>query len=170
VAQSAPVPFRVVVPLASDVEVSLGNARPHVLPGDVVTWELRVANAGPSPANGARVVFAVPAGVAGASWQCASVVGAACTAASAAGGIDQTVDLPVGGVLRYVLTGTVQAAVGAVLNATASASLPLGLVDPDTGDNAAVDNDPVMPEVILGDDFEGAGGSSVAGGDAAPRD
>ena len=170
VAQSAPVPFRIVVPLAADVEVSLGNARPHVLPGDVVTWELRVANAGPSPANGARVVFAVPAGVAGASWQCASVVGAACTAASAAGGIDQTVDLPVGGVLRYVLTGTVQAAVGAVLNATASASLPLGLVDPDTGDNAAVDNDPVVPEVILGDDFEGAGGSSVAGGDAAPRD
>jgi hypothetical protein len=170
VAQSAAVPFRIVVPQSADLELWLGNGLAHVLPGDVVAWELRIANAGPSAATGTRLQFAVPAGVSGAAWSCGPVALAACPAAGGGGGIDQSIDLPVGGVLRFVLAGTVQAAVGATLNATATATLRTGLVDPEPSNNTAIDNDPVVPELILSDDFEGAAKSSVAGGEGLPRD
>jgi uncharacterized repeat protein (TIGR01451 family) len=164
------VPFRIVVPQSADLELSLGNGLAHVLPGDVVAWELRVANAGPSAATGTRLQFAVPTGVSGAAWSCTPIALASCPAAGAGGGIDLSIDLPVGGVLRFVLAGTVQAPVGAMLNATATASLRTGLVDPHGGANTGVDNDPVVPEVVLSDDFEGEAKSSVPGGEGLLRD
>jgi len=170
VAQSAAVSFRVVVPQSADLEVSLGNALPRALPGDIVAWEMRVANAGPSTAAGSRVTFAVPAGVAGAQWTCSPIAIAACPATGASGGIDVAVDLPFGGVLRFVLAGTVQAAAGAWLNATATVATGLGLADPDMSDNVAVDNDPVVSDLIASADFEPAFQTSVPGADALPQD
>lgn len=170
IAASAPQAIRIVVPLSGDLGVTLGNGEPVVPTGSQPTWELVVSNAGPSTASGARVQFAVPAGLTGATWTCAPVALASCPAAAGNGGIDQLVDLPGGGALRYRLTATVSAAIGATIAATASIGAPTGVVDPDPQDNTASDSDPVVPEQVFADDFESAPAPKVAVPGAVPRD
>lgn len=161
VASSTPRDFDVVVPLATDLALSLDDGRPHVLPGATLRYVLTLGNAGPSAADGARLQFAVPAGLGDAVWSCEAVAPASCPAPFGTGGIDLTFAFPVGGTLRFELLGVVQAPVGAVLNATAVLGVPVGLVDLQPNDNTAVDNTPVVPEVILGTGFEGAGSAAV---------
>jgi hypothetical protein len=170
IAASAPQAIRIVVPLSGDLAVTLGNGEPVVPTGSQPTWELVVSNAGPSTASGARVQFALPAGLTGATWTCAPVALATCPAAAGTGGIDQLVDLPSGGALRWRLTATVSAAIGATIAATASVAAPTGVVDPDPQDNTASDSDPVVPEQVFADDFESAAAPKVAVPDAVSRD
>lgn len=156
IASSAPQPVRIVVPQSGDLAVALGNGEPVVPTGSSPTWELVVANAGPSTANGARVVFAVPAGLSGAAWTCTPAAPATCPAASGSGGIDVLATLPPGASLRFRLTATVSAPIGASIVATASVTAPVGVVDPDPSDNTATDTDPVVPEQVFEDGFEPA--------------
>jgi uncharacterized repeat protein (TIGR01451 family) len=155
VATSAPREFDVVVPLATDLALSLDDGRTNVLPGATLRYALTLTNAGPSTASAAHLQFAVPAGLGEAMWSCEAQAPAVCPTAVGTGGIDRVFDVPVGGAVRFELFGVVQAAVGAVLNATALVSVPVGLVDLQPNDNTAVDNTPVVPEVILGSGFEG---------------
>ena len=170
IATSAPQAIRIVVPLSGDLAVTLGNGVPVVPTGSRPTWELVVSNAGPSTAAGARVQFALPQGLGDATWTCAPVALAACAAPAGSGGIDQLVDLPAGGALRYRLAATVNAALGATIAATASVGAPADVVDPDPQDNTASDSDPVVPEQVFADDFESAAAAKVVVPDAIPRD
>ena len=170
IAASAPVPFRIVVPLSGDLAITLGNGQGIVPAGSTATWEAVVANGGPSTASGARVQFAVPTGLSNATWTCTPVALATCPAASGSGGIDQLVTLPNGGGLRYRLTATVSAAIGATIAASASITAPATVVDPDPQDNTATDSDPVVGEDVFGDDFESPATLPLVVPDAVSRD
>lgn len=170
VASSAPQAFRIVVPVSGDLEIALGNGRPNLPSGGGVDYDVQVGNVGPSTAAGARVQFAVPAGIGTATWTCTAVTLATCPQASGSGDIDQLVDLPSGGALRYRLAGTVTAAIGATVTATASVTAPLAVVDPDLNDNTATDTDAVVNEFLFGDDFEDPAIIGIAVPEALSRD
>jgi hypothetical protein len=161
VASSTAQLFTITVPLATDLELSLDNGVAHFLAGASASYILIVANAGPTAVAGAQLHYMPPAGLANASWTCTPIAFASCPTASANGAIQQLLDLAPGGALRFVLTATVAAPTGSMINNTASISVPAGFIDLDTLDNTAVDNDPVVPELILSDDFEGGSQISV---------
>ncbi len=75
-----------------------------------------------------------------------------CPNACGSGNINETIDLPVGGMLSYVLTATVLAAEGITVTNTASVTLPTGLTDINPADNSARDSDPVS---LFADGFLG---------------
>jgi hypothetical protein len=170
IASSAPQAFRIVVPVSGDLEIALGNGRPSLPAGGGVDYDVQVGNVGPSTASGARVQFAVPAGIGSATWTCTPVALATCPQASGTGGIDQLVDLPSGGALRYRLAGTVTAAIGATVAATATVTAPAGVVDPDLNDNTATDNDAVVDEFLFDDGFEDPARIGIAVPGALSRD
>jgi uncharacterized repeat protein (TIGR01451 family) len=170
IASSAPQAFRIVVPLSADLELTLGNGVPNVASGGPVVYQLDVANAGPSAATGARVQLPLPTGLAGSSWTCVPLLLASCPVAAGSGAIDATVNLPSGGALRWTLSGTVSAAAGATLAATATVTAPVGVADPDLLDNSASDSDPVVADAAFDNGFEPVGALSVAVPDALPQD
>lgn len=152
-AASANVQISVDLP-GTDLEISMSNGRTYLPPDSLVEYEIFVANAGPLAVQGARVRDPVPPGLADALWTCTPVQGASCPAAAGAGSIDQQVDLPVDGVLRYVFNARVVAPEGANLTNTASVATPAGVMDLDDVDNVASDSDPVLSDVIYRDGFE----------------
>jgi hypothetical protein len=79
---------------------------------------------------------------------------ATCPAPSGTGGIDQLVDLPVGGVLRYAFTARVTAALGATVTNTVTISPPAGVLETDGADNTASDMNMVVPDGLFSNGFE----------------
>ena len=170
IASSAPQTIRIVVPLSADLEITLGNGVASVASGGPVVYQLDVANAGPSSATAARVQFPLPAGLSASTWTCVPLLLATCPAASGSGAIDATFNLPSGGALRWRLSGTVSAAVGATLAASATVTAPVGIADPDPLDNTASDSDPVVGDAVFDSGFEPVGALSIAVPAAIPQD
>ncbi len=123
----------------ADLSASISDGVAAVVWGGTVTYTVTVANAGPVAANAARFQDPIPANVASFSWTCAAAGGATC-AASGTGAIDQTVNLPSGGSLTYVITAQVAAGSGSgSITETATVSTPAGVTDPNGANNVAVD-------------------------------
>ncbi|GAB3578108.1 hypothetical protein GCM10027406_13760 [Leifsonia lichenia] len=126
------------VPVALSVAKSVDKA--VYVPGQPLTWTVDVSNAGPSTADGARVVDVLPAAAKAFGWTCAPSSGASCTA-KGTGSINDTVTIPAGGSLRYTITGTLPANAAGTLTNTATVTPPAGAVDagcsPDCSASAA---------------------------------
>ncbi len=102
--------------------------------GDTATFTIVVANAGPSTVIGVAVEdYFPPALQSDLAWTCVAQGGATCTAAGT-GDIVDTVDLPPGSSVTYTATCTVYSATDHDVTNTATATLPAGVTDPDTGD------------------------------------
>jgi uncharacterized protein len=126
----------------SDLSITKTNDRAAVAPGAPVAYTIVASNAGPSDASGARVADPVPAAILGAAWTCAGAGGGTCSV-SGMGDIDDTVDLPAGGSVTYMLTGTVDPAAVSSLSNTATVTAPVGVTDPNPANNSATDTDTV---------------------------
>jgi uncharacterized repeat protein (TIGR01451 family) len=127
----------------ADVSVTKTDGTDTVVPGTATTYTVVVGNAGPSPANGVSVVDLLPTGVSSATWVCTPTSGASCSAASGSGSISTTVNLPAGASVQFVVTASVApGAAGSIVN-TATASVPLGVHDPNPGNNTATDVDTI---------------------------
>jgi ELWxxDGT repeat protein len=105
-----------------------------VQPGQALTYRVAVTNPG-GPSLVGVVTSAFPASLQGVTWTCTRTRGAAC-AASGAGDIDDTVELPGGSSLSYLATGTVSATATGILSSTATLTLPY-----DPGTRSATDVD-----------------------------
>ena len=102
--------------------------------GDTATFTIVVANAGPSTVIGVAVEDHFPPALqSDLAWTCVAQGGATCTAAGT-GDIVDTVDLPPGSSVTYTATCTVYSATDHDVTNTATATLPAGVTDPDTGD------------------------------------
>ena len=130
---------------AIDLAISKRNGSGFVSANQPTTYFIDVANLGAVAVSGASLTDTLPATLdAGtASWTCSSSGGAVCANASGSGNINETIDLPVGGMLSYELTATVLATEGMTVTNTASVALPSGLTDINPADNSASDSDPV---------------------------
>jgi uncharacterized repeat protein (TIGR01451 family) len=154
---SAPVAFEITAANGADLQISKSNGVSIVAPGASVVYDIYVANAGPNAALGARVQDSVPAELEGAIWTCTPILNASCAATSGTGSIDEQVDLPAGGVLRYSLLATaVQTTVDLDLINTATVTAPDGLTELDATNNSDTDADRILIDGLFQDGFEEA--------------
>ncbi len=97
--------------------VSISDGRNATQVGRLLTYTITVGNAGSFGANGVHVTDMLPdeLDVAGAQWQCSASNGASCTA-SGSGDLDDTIDLPAGGSVVYLLTAQVVADIDGMID------------------------------------------------------
>jgi uncharacterized repeat protein (TIGR01451 family) len=106
-------------------------------PGANVSQVVTITNAGPSAALGSRLQATIPAALTGASWTCAATPGSSCATASGTGNVDIFFNLAVGGQITLTINGVVAwDAKGSIISA-AAASVAVGTVDPNTGNNSS---------------------------------
>lgn len=104
------------------------------IPGDVETFTVTISNlTGPSAITGATVTDLLPAVLTDATVTANGTGGAVVTSVNgSAGSIDDTVNIPVGGILTFTIEGTLSAsATGTVVN-TATITTPSGSTDTDS--------------------------------------
>jgi uncharacterized repeat protein (TIGR01451 family) len=118
-----------------------------VAPGDPVTYTIEVANHGPSSVTRARVVDQFPPEFQQVSWTCIGYAGGNCVPSSGLGNIDMEVNLPAGGQVQFLATGTVRPkATGRLVNtATVEA---IGVLDSNQANNSATDGDTVLSPAV----------------------
>ena len=127
----------------ADLSITKTDNDTNTRPGDPLTYQIVVTNAGPSAVTGAVVADTMPSGLTGVGWTCAAAGGGAC-AASGSGSLDELADLPVGASVTFTVTATVIATAGTITN-TAQVDVPAGATDPNSANNAATDTTQVDP-------------------------
>jgi uncharacterized repeat protein (TIGR01451 family) len=132
----------------ADLEISKTNNQTSSVPGEAVLYNIIVTNTGPSVVTGATVIDDFPS-MSSVSWTCNESGGAICPSTSGSGNLDETVNLPVDGVLTYLAVGTVASAATGTLVNTASVAAPASVFDPASGNNSAIDSDELTPETDL---------------------
>ncbi len=129
----------------ADLSVAKSHSPPTLTPGEPVTYNVVVRNAGPSPAIGARVRDDVPVEVTGVTWSCAVTTGTGrCGDVAGTGNlIETTVDLDPGAAITYTIVGTLNPAAEGTLSNTALVRRPNDNTDPDLSNNVATDQAPI---------------------------
>jgi uncharacterized repeat protein (TIGR01451 family) len=133
---------------SADLSITKTDGQTSALPGLPLTYTIVVSNAGPSNVTGATVTDTMPAALAGVSWTCVASAGSACPA-SGSGSINAPVSVAAGGTVTFTVTATVVAnATGTLVNA-ATVTVPVGVSDPNPGNNSATDTDTLIPTADL---------------------
>ena len=123
----------------ADLAITKTDGLLSALPGDAVTYIMIVTNNGPSAVIGASVTDVMPGGLSGPTWTCAAAPTSSCAAAGGTGDIATTVDLAVGGTATFTIDATITPSQLGVITNTATVDAPLGVTDPDSADNVAID-------------------------------
>ncbi len=128
----------------ADLVVTKTNDLEEVVPGQDLTYTVVVENLGPSDASDVTLSDVFSSDLTNISWTCAAEGGGSCESASGSTDLDETIHLPVGASVRFVIAATVLSSATDSLTNTAMASLPLGVTDPDPENNTAIDEDPLV--------------------------
>jgi len=135
---------------AADLHIVKSLASSARTPGLAVSYRITVTNLGPNVAIGAAVADAPPASMSNVTWTCGDATGGGvCAHASGAGSIDETVNLPVGAAVTYIVTGTVTADAAGALANSASVVSPASAADLIAANNTSTDSGPLTPQVSL---------------------
>ena len=128
----------------ADLQVTKSDGRTTAVPGDTLTYTIVASNpVGPSDVAGATVSDVFPAFL-DCSWSCVAAGGGVCATGPVQGDLVDTVDLPVGATATYTASCAIDvAAVGTLVN-TATIAPPIGVVDPQPGNDSATDADTVL--------------------------
>jgi uncharacterized repeat protein (TIGR01451 family) len=122
------------------------------IPGEAVTYELTVTNAGPQAANGAFLSDDFPAALANVEWSCVPSGGASCSPGGS-GDLALSISVPASASLIVTATGTLDAAASGMLTNTANVFAPAGTNDTDPTDNTTTSVIPIGL-AIFGSGFE----------------
>lgn len=123
-------------PALADLSIQAEDGPDVAMPGQTVTYEIRVGNAGPSEVTGAAVDDDFPPQLRDVTWSCSSSAGATCPASDGTGAIHETVDIPTGESLAYRAAGLVEASASGVLVNRASVAAPPDILDTDDSNNS----------------------------------
>ena len=104
--------------------------------GKPLSFTIVVRNTGPDAVAGAEIRDLLPAALTDVEWRCSAVL-AQCADAAGVGSIRQTVSLPTGGSITYLVTGVVTASDITAIANRATVSVPTDVVDTNTSNNAA---------------------------------
>ena len=115
-----------VAPIA-DLSIQKTSGATTVAAGSTLTYVIVVANSGPSLVNGATVSDTLPAG---STFTATATGGATGFTASGSGSITNTVNMPVGSTITYVVTAPVPAGATGTISNTATVGVPTGVTDP----------------------------------------
>jgi uncharacterized repeat protein (TIGR01451 family) len=125
--------------ILADVSVTKTDGLATAVPGQAIAYTITVSNGGPRPVSGVSVSDPVPGSLLSPAWTCVASGGASCTA-SGSGSINDAINLPVGSIATYTLSGTLSTGPAGLSN-TATAALPAGYADPLAANNSATDTD-----------------------------
>ncbi len=109
--------------LRTDLSVTKTNDRSTVVPGEPVTYTVRVTNQGPSDVTDARITDQVPSILSNAGYTSNSIGLVVGNTPAGIGDIDDTVSMSVGSAVTYTLTGTVASSATGTISNTASVAL-----------------------------------------------
>lgn len=127
----------------ADLSITKSDGVDGVIAGDMTTYTIGVANAGPSDAPSAMVTDNFPADLTGCTWTCAGSDGGSC-GASGSGDISESVDLPAGGSVSFEATCTMSLSATGTVSNTATVAAPGGVSDLVSGNDSATDDDLVL--------------------------
>ena len=129
-------------PFQANLSVTKNDNVTLVIPGGTVTYTITISNAGPTAASGVTVADPLPTGISSANWTCVGSGGGTC-AASGSGGLNETVNLPVGAAVTYTVIANIASNAAGTIRNTVTASTADDVVDPLLNDNSATDTDQV---------------------------
>ena len=119
-----------------------------VTPGNTVTYQLVVTNAGPGTSTNALVQDALPAGLTGGTWT-ATYSGGGTGPASGSGGVNASVTLPKSGRATFSVTATVSPTFRGTLSNTATVTPTDGDPDPNPNNNTSTTTSTATPVADL---------------------
>ena len=134
----------------ADLSITKTDGVTVASPGTNTTYTIVAANAGPSSAPTAAVIDIFPAACTSANWTCSGLGGGTC-ALSGSGNINQSVNLPSGGSVTFIAVCAISPAATGTLSNTAT--IGVGVNDPNTANNSATDVDTLSNEIFV-DGFE----------------
>src|SRR5262249_17603937 len=111
----------------ANLTIAKSNGATSVVPGRTTTYTITVGNTGPSDVAGVQVTDPQSPVLSGFTWTCSATGGASCAAASGAGALTTTVNLPAGTSATFLLTATVAAQARGEVTNTAQADSPAGV-------------------------------------------
>jgi uncharacterized repeat protein (TIGR01451 family) len=135
--------------LAADLQISKTDNLSSAVPGTSVTYNIVVTNNGPDNVTGAVVADELPATLTGTTFTATGTGGAANFDANGSGNISDTVDLPSGSTITYVVSATISASATGSLANTATVTAPQGVDDSDLTNNSATDTDTLTVQADL---------------------
>ena len=125
-----------------DLSITKTNGVSSVQAGTLVTYSITASNTSGVSVASATITDTVPVSLSGVTWTC-SGSGATCPA-SGSGSINQTIALPAGSSVTFILKGTLSAAATGSLVNTATVTKPTGDL---TNNNSATDTDTITAPV-----------------------
>ncbi len=117
-------------------------------PGRSVRYQLVVTNHGPSAVTGAAVVDPFPV-LSGVTWTCSGANGGVCGNLSGGSPLNESVDLPDGASVTYVVDGVIDPAADGALENTASVTAPAGTTDLALSNNISTARSDLTPSSDL---------------------
>lgn len=138
-------------PTTADVAMTKTDGVTSAVPGQSVVYTISASNAGPGAISGVTVVDNFPAAVTSATWTCSAPYGSNCgLVGSGSGSLNKVVNLAPGGSATLTVNATLDPSATGTLSNTATATIPTGYTDPNTGNNGATDVDTLTPQANLG--------------------
>ncbi len=128
--------------LSADLQATVTDGQTTAVDGTAISYTVVVSNLGPNTATGATIADTLPAS---ATWTASASGGASGFWAGATGSINNTVTMPAGSSITYVIATTVPLNATGTLSNTASVTAPAGIPDPNLANNTATDTDTVSP-------------------------
>jgi uncharacterized repeat protein (TIGR01451 family) len=150
--QDVPLSLHCVGTVEVDLEASQHGEPCAPVPGEPITYDLMIANDGANPVSGASVTDTFPSELTLVSWTCSGAGGGTCSSGGL-GNIDDTVDLPVGASVHYVVSATVDPATTRGVTNQVTVSLSAEYVDLDPANNQSTLWLPIGPSLFC-DCFE----------------
>jgi len=128
----------------ADLSVTKDDSVTQYIPGGTLTYTITVTNNGPSDALGVSVTDNIPAQFTSWTWTCTAQSGGASGCDGYGPGnanFSDTVNLPAGASITYTVSASVASSATGNLVNTVSVEPPLGVTDPNSGNNTASDTD-----------------------------
>jgi uncharacterized repeat protein (TIGR01451 family) len=121
----------------TDLQIANAVVWGSTKPGGTGTFTIIVTNAGPVPVTGVMVQDTFPSNLSGISYTAAPSGGATGYTATGSGNVNDTVFLPVGASITYIVHATIGLTATGSVSDTALLTLPTGVSDPDPSNNSS---------------------------------
>jgi uncharacterized repeat protein (TIGR01451 family) len=148
-----------------NLAISKDDSLAEVWPGRRYTYSIVVTNPGTVPVTGALVNDALPSQLTNGTWTCSGTGGGTCTAGPVNGNItNQSVNVPVGGTVTFLMSATVTNTATVSVANTATVAVPSYTDDSAPLNNTSTDTNIItLPDVVV---TKGNGVTAVTAGSA----
>ena len=132
----------------ADLEISKDDGITTIRPGATLTYNVVARNNGPSTVTGATITDVFPSQLTNVTYS-SSTTGGATGNSSGSGNLSDTVTMPPGSTITYIVSATVSNSASGALDNTATITAPAGVNDTDLSNNSSQDVDTIVPEFDL---------------------